>query len=109
EEQEAVCSQGEGDRIAEQHEDDQREEHDWRHVLGDERDHERTSSASASTSSFACSCADMNGWGSSMWPFMTAIFLMISETPWIPSSRKPISSIDLAGHRMSPPELVEYS
>ena len=39
EEQQAVGGQREGDRIAEQQEDDQRGEHDRRHVLGDELSH----------------------------------------------------------------------
>ena len=54
-------------------------------------------------------CAETNGVGSSMTPRMTAIFLMISETPCRASRAKPASRIALAGQMIRPPALVDTS
>src|SRR5439155_18296611 len=123
---EADADRGErkGHRVAEQQDDDQRDEHQRRDVLDQERGHrlsprnftvssamacsprDRTiSSASCSSSDFSCGFSV----GSGMSPRRNAMRLMSSETPCTINRRKPTGTKSRAGQMISPPALVEIS
>ena len=91
---EAVEGKREGDRIAEQEHDHQRGEHQRGHIGGDEGDHGGYSTGTVGSDA---------SYGSAMRPCITATRLMISDTAWMASRKKPASSSALAGHRVRPP------
>ena len=106
----AVGGEREGDRIAEQQEDDQRREHQRRHVGDEERGHARSLVRCAALLR-ACAAVGscFSAWDPGSGPRRKAMRLMSSEMPCSASSKKPTGISSLAGQRISPPALAEIS
>ena len=114
-EEQAVGGQREGDRIAEQQEDDQRAEHDRRHVGGDEVRSFRSALRLGlrQMSSASSSSARLASWrlrrDPASSPCRKAMRLISSDTPCSASSAKPTGSSTYTGQRIRPPALLDIS
>src|SRR6185369_15259040 len=120
-EEQAAGAERERDRVAEEQEDDQADEHDRRHVRADEFHHRvfpwaacsrAAASLLSSMNSASCSSSLLPSGlcvGSGMRPRRNATRLMSSEIAWMPRRAKPSGSSANTGQRISPPAFDEYS
>src|SRR6185437_13776531 len=102
-EEQPVGGERERHGVADQQHEDERQEHDRRHVRDEELGHRQTP---ASVSAWALGGGSA---ASSRIPSKVATRLMISETPCRISSAKPIGISTLTGQRSRPPASPDIS
>ena len=110
--QQAVGGERERDRIADHEQDDQHREHERRDVGDEQRGHCSPPGFITMSSAIAGISSSPWAWrgvGSGMRPMRKAARLMISDTPWIASRKKPAGIMSFTGQRNRPPALGEYS
>src|SRR5947207_5464716 len=102
-EKDADGGEGESDRVADQQKDDERHEHQGRHVVGQECDHAEASRCLRSSSASCSSRLGPSSFsvGSGIKPRRYAIRLMSSEKPCRTSRQKPTGTIDRKSTRLN--------